>query len=375
MLDTTFFRDCEAAAERWDVQALALGSDTRYESTTFGLGCPPHARFPVASVTKPMTAALALQLLDLDASTAVWPEDVRVRHLLAHTAGFASELADLERFGDGDGALEAVVKELPSLDRPFGVDEVWSYANSGYWLAGWLSAQAAGASFEDTVARHVFEPAGMADSGFDAEGYPKARRASGGVVSNVPDLLAFARWLLDRPFFDAMRTVRGKPVAGVYGLGLFGRRIAGVDVWGHPGSYQTAKGSLLVVPARAAMFVALATGSKGDRALRLLEELWLERLLGERAARPAHVELSPAQFAAFAGSYANQQSEATVTVDGARLRVDFLDLVSGERTLREAHPIGPVTFEVCGGDFDGERFDFPREGFARFGSRLCRRVE
>ena len=374
MLDTTFFRACEAAAERWDVQALALGSDTRHESTTFGLGCAPQARFLVASVTKPMTAALALQLLDLDAPTSVWPEDVRVRHLLAHTTGFVSELADLERFGDGDGALAAAVEELPSLDRPFGVDEVWSYANSGYWLAGWLSAQAAGTSFEDALTRHVFEPAGMTASGFDDEGYPRARRSSGGVVSNVPDLLAFARWLLDRPIFDAMRTVRGKPVAGVYGLGLFGRRIAGVDVWGHPGSYQTAKGSLLVVPARAAMFVALATGSKGDRALRRLEELWLERLLGERAVRPGCVELSPAQLAAFAGRYANQQTQATVAVDGARLHVDFLELVSGERTVLEANPIGPATFEVLGGDFDGERFDFPREGFARFGSRLCRRV-
>ena len=69
MLDTTFFRDCEAAAERWDVPALALGSSTRYESTTFGLGCPPDTRFPVASVTKPMTAALALQLLDPESPT------------------------------------------------------------------------------------------------------------------------------------------------------------------------------------------------------------------------------------------------------------------------------------------------------------------
>lgn len=375
MLDTTFFRACEAAAGRWDVQALALGSSTPHDSTTFGFGCPPDTRFPVASVTKPITAALALRLLGLDASTVVWPDEVRVRHLLAHTTGFVSELAELERFGDGDGALAAAVRELPSLERPFGVDELWSYANSGYWLAGWLAAQAAGVSFEDAVTRQVFEPAGMAASGFDAEEYPRARRPSGGAVSNVPDLLAFGRWLLAQQFFEAMRTVRGKPVAGVYGLGLFGRRHTGIEVWGHPGSYRTAKGSLLVVPARAAVFAALANGPRGDRALRELEELWLERLLGGRPSRPEHVELPAARLAAFAGRYVNQQTDARVTVDETQLLVDFVELVSGERTMQEARAIGPVTFEVVGGEFDGDRFDFPREGFARFGSRLCRRVE
>src|SRR5947209_3157705 len=63
--------------------------------------------------------------------------------------------------------------------------------------------------------------------------YPRARRPSGGLVSNVPDLLRFGRHLLDQP---QMRIVHGKPVAGVYGLGVSGERVGGVEVWGHQGS-------------------------------------------------------------------------------------------------------------------------------------------
>lgn len=374
MLDTTFFRACEDAVERWDVQSLALGSIARDDVSTLGVGCAADARYLVASVTKPMTAALALQLLDLDDATGVWPEDVRVRHLLAHTSGYTGELEDLGRFGDGDEALAAAVRELPSLERVFGVDEVWSYANSGYWLAGRLAAEAAGATFEEALRTYVFDAAGMTASGFDAPGFPRARRPSGGVVANVPDLLALARWLLGEPSLAPMRVVRGRPVGGVYGLGLFGQRVAGVDVWGHTGSYDTSKASLLIVPSRSAAFVGLATGLRGTQMLREIEDRWFERLLGEPRRTPADVPLSSDALAAFAGVYSSFDSEASVAADGTRLHVDFLDRGSGERTTLAARPIGPVTFEVVGGDFDGERFDFPRIGFARFGSRLCRRV-
>lgn len=375
MLDTTFFRACEHAVERWNLQMLALGSVARDDTSTLGVGCAADARFLVASVTKPMTAALALQVLDLDAPTGVWPEDVRVRHLLAHTSGYTGELEDLHRFGDGDDALAAAVRELPSLDRVFGVDEIWSYANSGYWLAGRLAADAAGTTFEEALQTHVFERAGMSASGFDAPDYPRARRPSGGVVSNVPDLLELARWLLAAPSLAPMRVVRGKPVGGVYGLGLFGQRVAGADVWGHTGSYDHHKASLLVVPSRSAAFVGLASGRRGTQALREIEDLWFERLLGERRRRPGDVSLSAETLAAFAGAYSSFDSEATVAVEGGRLAVDFLERGSGERTTFAGRPIGPVTFEVVGGDFDGDRFDFPHEGFARFGSRLCRRAE
>src|SRR5579864_9499518 len=99
----------EAAAERWEVPALVVATD----AGTVAVGCDPAARFRIASVTKPLTALLALRVLDLEAPTGVWPEDVRVRHLLAHVSGYDCELdGDLARFGDGDDALARCVAEL-----------------------------------------------------------------------------------------------------------------------------------------------------------------------------------------------------------------------------------------------------------------------
>ena len=99
-----------------------------------------------------MTASLAVQLLDLDESTGIWPEEVRVRHLLAHVTGYGGEIGDLARFGEGDDALGAAVAELPSVERLVPLDAAWSYANTGYWLAGWLAAQQNGSTYEEALA-------------------------------------------------------------------------------------------------------------------------------------------------------------------------------------------------------------------------------
>ena len=141
MLDPGFLQACEAAALQWDVPALAVGVSIGGTVETAAIGCSPETVFRVASITKPATALLALELLDLAAPTGIWPSDVRVRHLLSHTSGFDAERGDLARFGDGDDALGAAVRELPGARRWVGVEQVWSYANTGYWLAGWLCAQ------------------------------------------------------------------------------------------------------------------------------------------------------------------------------------------------------------------------------------------
>jgi CubicO group peptidase (beta-lactamase class C family) len=385
VLDPMFLRACEDAADRFEVPALVVGVCSSDGVTELhGVGCEPDTRFLVASVTKPMTASLAVRLLDLDASTGVWPEDVRVRHLLTHTSGFVGEHGDLERFGEDDDALDALVAELPSVRRLLGADQVWSYANSGYWLAGWLAANAAGATFEEALRRHVLAPAGMASSGFDepdVEGtgrfaserpYPRARRPSGGLVADATDLLRFGSWQLAEPWAAALRRPYAKPVSGVYGYGLFGQRVGGVEVWGHPGSAWGFQASLLFVPDRGAVFAGLTNSDVGSKALAELEDLWFERLLGWRRPVAETVHLAPAALQAFAGTYASDDLSATVEPDGDRLAAEMV--MRGEPVAVHARPIGERRFEVVGGLFDRERFDFPLEGFARVGSTLLERV-
>ena len=381
MLDSTFLQACEDAAGRFDVPALAVGTASPDGTVELeALGCELDARFRIASVTKPMTASLAVRLLELDEPTGVWPDDVRVRHLLSHMSGFDCDLGDESRFGDGDDALDAAVAELGRVTRLVGVDTAWSYSNTGYLLAGWLAAARAGATYEDALRRAVLGPAGMANAGFDDpdlpgtgprasnDPYPRARRPSGGLVMDVGDVARFGRWLLSQPWAAALRQVHGKPVSGVYGLGLFGERVGGVEVWGHPGSTFGFQSSLLLVPDRGAVFAGLTNSGNGAHALAEVEQLWLERVVGARRVRRDTVRLPEEALASIGGTYARGDTRAVVAAGGDGLVVEFVD--GADETELSARPIGERRFEIVGGLFDGDRFDFPLDRFARFGTLL-----
>ena len=164
-----------------------------------------------------------------------------------------------------------------------------------------------------------------------------------------------------------MRVAHGSPVDGVYGLGLRGERVAGIEVWGHGGSYGGFESSLLVVPARDAVFAGLTSSSRGGQALRELEDLFFEHVLGEPRARPATVPLTSDALDAFAGSYENGDGRYEVARANDGLAVSFPEGAYGAR------PVGRRTFEITEGDRVRDRFDFPLPGFARFGSRLAER--
>ena len=79
---------------------------------------------------------------------------------------------------------------------------------------------------------------------------------------------------------------------------------------------------------------------------------------------------APAALGAFTGIYANGSSIASVEVGGSGLVVGF---GGGDEPVEvTARAVGPATFEIVGGDYDRDSFDFPRPGLARFGSVLLK---
>lgn len=361
---------------------MTVGTAVGGEVSVVAVGCEPATRFRAASITKPFTAFLTTGLLDLEEETGVWPEDVRVRHLLAHVSGFDCELpdGDLARLGAGDDALRAAVAELPSVRRFVGVDEIWSYANTGYWLAGHLAAARAGATYEDALTTRVLEPFGLEATSFgepDLAGtgigamegpYPRARRPSGGLVSNAADLLSFGQQLLADPAFQLMRHPYGKPIGGVYGLGLFAERVGDVEVWSHSGSYGGFQSQLLLIPEAGAVLVGLTNSGSGAKALYDIEQAFFDSVLGTRRVLSAFVELPDAQLAPYAGRYANSDADAEIRPEDGGLVL----AVDGEELF--LRPIGDGRFRVPDGPHVRERIDFPRDGLVRLGSRLAARV-
>jgi hypothetical protein len=116
------------------------------------------------------------------------------------------------------------------------------------------------------------------------------------------------------------------------------------------------------------VFVGLTSSGRGEHALWEIEDAFFEHVLGARRAVAETVELPAEVLEGFAGTYANSDgwTEVHAAVDGLRLRVDDDEVA--------ARAIGECTFEVITGDDAGGRFDFPLEGFGRFGSRLAERV-
>lgn len=375
-METTFRAVCEAAAAARELPALVAGYSVDGASVggtteVVAVGCEPDTRFRIASLTKPLTATLATALLDPAEPVGLWGPDVRVRHLLSHTSGYPCELGDLARFGSGDGALGAAVQELGSLRPLVPVEAAWSYANAGYWLAGQLAAERAGVLYEDALAERVLGPAGLEATAFDepdlpghgpdavAGPYPRARRPSGGLVSTVHDLLRFGAWHLASVDGARLRTVQGRPPGGVYGLGLAGERVGGIEVWGHGGSYGGFRSTFHVVPDASAVLVALTSSSRGEAALREIEDAFFETVLGARRRVAPTVGLAPAAREAFAGSYAENDERVSVELDGDGLRI------TDPEASVHARPVGERTFEVAEGDGAGARLDFPLEGFLR----------
>jgi CubicO group peptidase (beta-lactamase class C family) len=264
--------------------------------------------FHVASLTKPAVATLALTLvadgavaLDepvvsyLPQLRATWPggRDVTLRHCLSHRSGLQPDLERMERFGDGDDALDAAVEEVCARRMRTRPGQTWRYANSGFWIAGSLAAHVLGTTFEAAMDERVLRPLGMGASGFEpppetAAGhehmhgpgsrppYPRARRASGGLVSSAGDALALGSVYAGR---DGPRLLPPTLVAEVaqplalstwgirWGLGWALEPDRGTTIVCHDGNWSGYRARLAVVPDRGIAFAALANG--GDARLNL----------------------------------------------------------------------------------------------------------
>lgn len=137
---------------------------------------PDESLFRIASITKPFVWTAIMQLheqgrLDVDDDVndylkvftlpATFPEPVRIRHLLTHTAGFEDQA-----IGMNARTIEEVKKlenyllsNMPQRVRPPGIHA--SYSNWGTTLAGYIIEQVTGQSWDDYVDDHILMPLDM----------------------------------------------------------------------------------------------------------------------------------------------------------------------------------------------------------------------
>lgn len=401
---------CEEALARRHVPGAAIGVLAGERSWTAAFGVLDRrtaapvtvdSSFRIASVTKPFTATLALYtslsgIVGFDEEVPGPVEEVTVQHLLSHLGGFEGEYGDLARYGEAEDALPRLVTDLHTQRALVPPGELWSYCNAGFWLLAHFLAERLGTSYEAALHDWVLHPLRLERTGFGApdatghehgeplvDGYPRARNASGGLVSTAGDLLAFARFHLGERDTDALRVPVADTPNGWYGFGLALERAGEIDLWGHDGSYGGFQSRLLFAPEHGFAFVGLTNAATGGAALEDVIDVALEQALGASRERQPTLRRPGAELKRLEGRYAHAELELDVRAVDGGLELDAveLDRVTGARTAYlglRARPLGRRLYALEGGDWDGARFDFhPAQGlprFVRFGSRLTPRV-
>lgn len=253
-------------------------------------------RFRLGSMNKMFTAVAVLQLveagrLSLEGSVGQslpgYPNadiaKVTIRQLLTHAGGTG------DIFGPAFDQHRLSLKTHDDYVRLYGArgpthppGQAHEYSNYGYVLLGAIIERASGLAYEDYVARHVFAPAGMHDTGAlpedvdvpgraraytrkdgawvdAADTLPYRGTAAGGGYSTAADLLKFARALragiLLSPASLAEATRRQTPW---YGYGFMVGQRHGVAGFGHGGGAEGMNASLGIFPAQDTVVIGLS---------------------------------------------------------------------------------------------------------------------
>lgn len=174
-----------------------------------GSGGPvtPETRYSVASLTKPVTAAAVLALIErgdlyLDEPVRRWlPEfatptsdaarrAITARELLCHVSGLPRADPDLAGLIAREAPFAAIAGSAADVPLERTPGERVAYSNPGYWVLGALVAAAARAPYAEVATELVLRPFALGDSALTLPGdggsddLPVARRYGPDRISN-----------------------------------------------------------------------------------------------------------------------------------------------------------------------------------------------
>lgn len=147
-----------------------------------------QTKFPIASNTKPITAAAIMMLHEqnkLNVNEKVnrylqgINDAVTIHHLLTHTSGIPNYYGDYwEKFIAQRSHLERL-EEVKKWPLAFAPGLRFAYSNTGYYLLALLIEKVSGQSYEEFLKAHIFSKAFMTQSGSLAQGEVVLNKAYG----------------------------------------------------------------------------------------------------------------------------------------------------------------------------------------------------
>jgi CubicO group peptidase (beta-lactamase class C family) len=265
----------------------------------------PRTVFDLASITKPLTLAAALALVEdgkLHLSDCLGdllpgvPADKRaitLRQLLEHRAGLPEYVVDAP---GGDFVELSRAQALSRiLRRPlrFAPGTDYGYSDAGYTVAAALVEDAAGRPFEDFLRERILRRGGMRAGGFYGDRWRRSRvalgyggrthgarnapdawslvswslKGAGGVVASARDLVNWTRRLWSGRVLD------GDTVRTYYEILAQPERLPTEFAIGYAGANDYGFNSVVVEGDRARRVVVVLSNSGGSRAERLADRI------------------------------------------------------------------------------------------------------
>jgi CubicO group peptidase (beta-lactamase class C family) len=360
---------------QYDVPGAALGilHNGEVKGAGFGitsvdnpLDVTDHTLFQVGSISKTFTGTLIMKLveegtIDLDATVRTYLPDFKVaddeasekatvRHLMIHTSDwFGDFFLDT---GGGDDAAAKYVEAMADLEQLAPLGEVWSYNNAGFHVLGRIIEVVSGKSFQELLRDTILDPLNLKNTFFDpgdvityrfATGHsggkvarpwplPRAAYPVGGIVCDVYDLLAYARFhmgegtapdgqrLLQKDSLSAMQTPNVTVWKGEkWGLTWAVDETYGTPLVSHSGGTKGQISRLVLVPERDFAVAIFTNAESGGQVTRAVVRQALQIYLGIELNVPEAVEASEEELAAFVGNYSRPYADIFLGMLGGQL--------------------------------------------------------
>src|SRR5215212_11966468 len=262
-------------------------------------------------------------------------QKVTVRHLLTHMGGWVGDY--FNDFGNGDDALEKMVKDISTLSQVQPLGTIWSYNSTGFNVASRIIEIVTKKPYEQAAQEMLLDPIGLRMSFF----YPsdllfthrfvvghqkvenniqvarpwaigRAGNGVGGVVSTVRDLLKYARFhmsngrkgIISGKSLKAMRVPQADAGGrGMMGITWFIRTVGGITAYAHGGATHGQQAYFFFIPKEDFACAILTNSDDGGIITSAIFSRALDLYFHTKSEIPKPIEVPNAELKEYTGRY------------------------------------------------------------------------
>ncbi|MGE5375725.1 MAG: serine hydrolase domain-containing protein [Bacteroidota bacterium] len=356
----TIIRFIRKEMKRLQVPGVSIGMyhNGNEQAAGFGITSIEHplpvtvdTLFQTGSISKTFTGTLLMMLVeqgrvDLDAPVRKYIKDfkvkdqnvtrkVTVRQLLTHMGGWVGDY--FNDFGNGDDALQRMVKDLAKLPQIQRLGTIWSYNNTGFNVAARIIEIVTKKPYEQAMQQMLLDPLDLHMTFFypsdllfthrfvvghqKVDGEVKVARpwaigragnGVGGVVSTVGDLLRYTRFhmskgrknLISGKSLKAMRVPQADAGArGLMGITWFIRKIGEITVYSHGGATNGQQAYFFFIPEQDFACAILTNSDDGGILTSGAFSKVMKLYFDAQAKPPQPIEVASKDLLEYAGRY------------------------------------------------------------------------